>query len=370
MANYSPDNYIFHSIKNELKPTICESCRADGECDYGSCEKCRANQAFNRSYVETHLFEGNDCLEDYHSNKDIKSIVYRNENEHPYLYYGFELEVGFGDEIDEYDDYDEYQPAEWVCEMLTKFEHATGGLFASKERDGSLDNGIEFVSRPMSYAKCVDEDTIEKLKAGIAVLKDYGALDNQPRGHGMHVHISRKFFDYGATGQRNRDDAYKHMDWLFQFFQPELEKLCGREWTQYSRSKKMKLMNRINCDLGRSFSNSEMVVECSVKGKMKRGGYMANGDHENAVIISGPTIEGRIFHSTLDYEQILGNIEIMRAFAHAVRDGETLGRTFNDILHTKESKYIDKILQKAHLKFGDKFNADRVLEDSFDLEME
>lgn len=369
---YTKEDYTFHSIKDELKPTICKSCIADGHRIYGTCAECLKNQAYNKEYCETHLFKGSTEVADYHSsdNDTLKCVPYRMHGERPYLYYGFELEIGFDEDmlqVVKYDDYDERVLSDDCMEMLEAFEEATGGIFA-KEFDSTVHNGIEFISRPMPYETIIDKDTVGKLEAGLKVLKDYGALLDQPDGHGMHIHISKKFFDFDSNGRNNdAERAYKDMDWLFQFYQPELEKLGGREYREFCDSKIMKLKQRYG--IGRVCCN-EYYADLKLTGTMKKGGEMADGDHRNAIIKSGRTIEARIFHSTVDIEQILANIELVRNFAHAVRDESTTGKTLNEILHTKDNLYLDKLIDKVRkrcFKSKQEFNLDKVVEEEMEI---
>ena len=379
MIYYTPEDQAFEKIKDELKPTICKSCYADGDRTYGHCEQCLKNQAHNKEYCETHLFTTGTWLGDYHTSGSyhtMKYVPYRKNNEHPYLYYGFELEVGFDEDqlrVNYYDeDYgeDENEISSDCEEMLEEFEEATQGLFASKERDGSVYNGVEFVSRPMPYSTIIDPDTIKKLTAGLDVLEKWGAFVDQPYKHGMHVHISRKFFDFDANGTRlldARDKTYQDMDWLFQYFQPELEKIAGREYYTYCEGKMAKLKSQYHILDG---MRDDGLWKVKLEGKMVKGGKMACDDHHSAITLSGKTIEGRIFKSTLDINHIIGNIELMRNFAHAVRSGEIVGKSLNDILHTKDNLYLDKVLdeiRKQCFKTKTEFNLDKVVEEEMEI---
>lgn len=380
MIYYSKDNAAFEKIEG-LKPTVCTSCRADGDSTYGHCEECLKNQAYNKEYIETHLFVCDDTLRQYHDNgrhNVFKSCPYRMPNEKPYLYYGIEIEVSFDEDylkVNYYNDdyYDDNEETSDDCaDMLKEFAKITQGLFIF-ERDGSLTNGVEFISRPLSYAQWTNPDTIDKIEKGMALLKQWGAFKDQPDTNGMHIHISRKFFDYGG-GERAKkingvDNMYKDMDWLFQYYQPELEKIGGREYTQFCASKMSKIKDRYSLGSQRN-RDSLWNVELEVKGKMKKGGRMACGDHYSAVIESGNTIEARIFNSTLDVMQIIGNIELMRNFAHAVRDEEITGKTLNNLLHTKDNLYLDKLLDSVRKKcYKNKttFDLDRVEEDEMEI---
>lgn len=347
--------HIDNSLKGKLKPISCQSCRDNGE-DVGSCKTCLENQAYNREYLETHTFKHDSYYRPYHydGHRDIKRLPLRLPNEHPYLYYGIELEVEFDsselniyDEDNDYYDDEEENNDNWkLDELLDEFSDITDGLFCY-EKDGSLDNGVEFISRPCSYAFWTSPETVEKLQKGLDFLRDHGAYWDQPSTNGMHIHISRKFFDKGETKLSDRQDAYRSFDWLFQKFQPELEKIGGREYTHYCQSKAKKIEDSIRSNVSSYTYNGN--VELKMQAKIKKGGELAYNDHYSAVNLGNTTIEARIFKSTTDYKQVLANIELVRNFAHAVRE-ENIEKTLNELLHTKDNLYLDEQVRKINME--------------------
>lgn len=370
---YDKTDWALRNLKG-LKPICCEGCRADGN-GTGTCSKCLMAQGYNRDKVETTLFVVDNCMREYHDRSDghptFKSMLYRMPDERPYLYYGIEIEVEFhADELTvfDYDEYDEYcGVSDDAQEVVKKFIEITGGMFIC-EKDGSLDNGVEFISRPTSYKRWTDPDTVAKMKAGFDYLKSKGARIEQPHTNGLHIHISSKFFDYGLKDKTKVEDAYQNMDWLFQFYQTEIEKIGGREYTGYCQSKMAKIKDQYN--IGQSNRSNRYNVEFELKGKMRKS-PMTCDDHYSAITISGRTIEGRVFNSTIDHNQVLACIEMMRNLAHSVRGGEIVGKTFRELLSTKESPYLDKLLDnlsKAYKDDSKEFNLDKVCEDEMVVE--
>lgn len=355
----------YSSLRHKLKPILCSECRTDYNY-YGKCEKCLKNQAYNMEYLQTHTFITDDDLESYHSHNhdNIKACPLRLPNEHPRLFYGIELEVEFEQEVYNYDDYDERN--ESTCELdeiLREFTKITDGLFVYEE-DGSLDNGVELISRPCSYAYWTSKDTVKKLKEGLEYLQEQGAMIDQPSTNGMHIHISKKFF-------QNREGvdeygAYREFDWLFQVFQSEIEKLGGRKYTSYCASKVMKLKERYT---SRYMDVDGASVDVKLKAKIKKDGGIGN-DHYTAVISSGPTIEARVFKSTVDYKHVLANIELVRNFAHASRENST-DKTLDELLHTKDNLYLDEHIQKVRMrskKNGEMLDLTKKSEDEINVE--
>lgn len=382
MANY---NDIYHNFKNttlkdKLKPITCPSC-SDNGCAYcGECEECLRNQAYNREYIETHLFifdkEYRCYHEGYHDN--FKSLFLRLPNEHPYLYYGIEIEVEFdtgyvtvyNQDDDYYDDDDEYSDGDdnWeIQEILNRFSEITEGMFVY-EHDGSLDNGVECISRPTSYAFWTHPETVKKLKEGLEYLRSKGAMIHQPDTNGLHIHLSRKFFDNGRTGLENRQTAYESFDWLFQKFQPEIEVLGGRKYTHYCSSKAEKIKRSLIDD---NYCVRQYNVETEIKCKLKKGGRLPECDHYSAVNLTSRTIEARVFKSTTDYREVLSYIEMVRNMAHTVRE-ENIERTFDDILHTKDNQFLDEHISRAKLlarKNKQEFNLERLCDDEIEIKV-
>lgn len=339
------------TVKDYMKPVVCNACKDDGY-RTGVCEKCMRNQAWNREWLLTHPFIYDRCFRDYHSGGhcEIKGLPLRLPNEHPYLFYGIEIEVEFDSSevsvYDEGDDYDEdYDEDNWrINEILSQFSEITHGLFVY-EHDSSLDNGVELISRPCSYAFWTSKETIDLLDKGFAYLKEHGAYIDQPTSNGLHIHLSRKFFDKGEATKDNPALAYQGFDWLFQKFQPEIEQLGGRKYTMYCASKAEKAKSELINNYTKDILNAEVEVKC----KIKKGGILPDCDHHSAITMSGNTIEARVFKSTLDYREVLSYIEIVRNIAHSVRE-ENIERTLNDILHTKDNLYLDEHIQRTKMK--------------------
>lgn len=336
------------SLRDKLKPTTCQSCKDNGDSKVGTCKRCLENLAWNTDYLETHTFIYDKYFRPYHFSEHgtIKSIPLRLPNEHPYLYYGIEIEVEFDssditiydtDDDGDYDDDDNWR----IQEILDEFSEITDGLFVY-EQDGSLENGVELISRPCSYAFWTSPETVEKLEKGLSYLRDNGAYWEQPSTNGFHVHISRKFFDYGKTKLVDRGSAYQGIDWLFQKFQPEIEKIGQREYTEYCQSKTDQLRRSLENNWAFSTYNVDTEIKCT----LKKGGEVPCGDHHVAVTLSGNTIEARVFKSTTDYKRVLAYIELVRNMAHAVRD-DNIDVSFDSLLHTKENKFLDDIVRQT-----------------------
>lgn len=357
-------------LRSHLKPICCKSC-SDNNLSIGDCKKCLENQAYNREWLETHPFIWDKIYRPYHTcdHDDIKQLPLHLPNEHNYLYYGMEIEVEFDDDIVRIyspsdDDYDDDEDNWKIQEIINEASDIMEGMFVT-EADGSLANGVEFIFRPMTYGYLTSEDTIEKFKRFFKFLQDKGAYVHQPDTNGMHIHLSRKFFDYGNTKLANRGDAYKSFDWLFQKFQHEFELLGGRKYTHFCESKASKLEKSLTDNYyARNFN-----ADVEVKATLKKGGNVPQGDHYSAVNLGGCTIEARVFKSTTDYKQMYANIELVRNLAHAVRE-ENIEKSLNDLLHTKDNKFLDEHIQRVKMqsaKSGDKLDLEKINDNAIEV---
>lgn len=326
----------------KLKPMLCEKCRLNGNMSYGECPTCLHNYAYNKDYLETHTFLTDTELRGYHdcSHEDIKSIPLHLPTEQPLQYYGIEIEVTFDDlDYDDgyYDDDDEYhETSSELNEIVEESLRILGGL-AVAEEDCTVPNGAEFIFRAMSYRYAMQPETYERLKKWSDYLRAHGASIHQREGNGMHVHISKTFF------RNNLAEGASNFDWLFQKFQPEIEQLGSRHYTEYSRSTVDKMKNNIHLPTHEGLS-------CKAEYTYTNAIHPLPTDHGSSIIESGNTLEVRVFRSTILPDQILANIELVRAFAHAAREGATKGRTLNDILHSKDTRYLDVHIQKTRMK--------------------
>lgn len=363
------------ALRQHMKPECCDECCADGYRGQGHCKRCLQNIADNNEWIDTNLFIYDTKFRNYHSSahEAFKAAKLRMPDEKPRLYYGLEVEVEFDEDVvsignarNEYDSDEAY-----VRDTLNTFSEKTHGLFCYEE-DGSLDNGIEFISRPCSYKFWTDPKTVAMLKDGFSYLIERGALEEQPCRNGLHIHISKAFFTAPATPDKKKqvaEECYKSFDWLFQYYQKELELIGERKYGEYCGSKTDKIRQALRADsvcVGRGVS---FATETKVT--LKKGGVPANGDHAFAVNSTNRTIEARIFKSTVLVERMLAYIEIMRNFSHYVREGQATD-TLDGIFHTKENQYLDELLlHTAALakKNEKKFELDKEIKDELEFKV-
>lgn len=339
----------YHPNPEGIKPELCTSCIAEGHYDRGQCEKCLKNQAYNINLRETTTWVFDDFWQPsgyYHPeiHKKFKETFLRTPDESPYLYYGIEAEIGF----------DPAKMKKTLSQIAREFIHIVKGR-AVAESDSSVINGIEFIFRPMSYKYITLPETIADLKAGFEYLIKEGAFLKQPNSNGVHIHMSRKFFERNT--KKNPSEINRDLDWVFQYFQPEIEEIAGRKYTQYCWSK-IDRAKRTFDQNGILYELQRYTGKIELNGELEKSSVIENTNHENhhAVICqTNKTFEVRAFNSTVNVDTILAYIEFVRNIAHTVRNKDLKKMNIKEILASKDSPYLDKYIWKLE-KNGKKFD--------------
>ena len=336
---YSPDRIINgHILKRQFNPEGWNEINQCPDCSMlaNKCPKCLRKMAQLIEEEETNLWVYDTRAMSYHHPDHIhfKETKLRKKHEHPYLYYGCELEYLFNSGVD-------------INTISKEFIQATGGLFVA-EFDRSVSergNGIEFISRPLSYPMWMSEQVYQLLQAGQEVLKKYKAYMPQPDTCGLHIHMSLQFFEKNTTKKVKEIKA--DIDWIFQVFQSEIEKISRRKYTKYCASKAFRAEQVLNSQkYGYAFNlgPGKFVFE---KGAITVS--QGSGDtHHDAIVQTPKTIEVRTFRSTTEPNELLATIEFCRAIAHAARNKKlTTKDTLGDILYCKDSKYLQDLVERT-----------------------
>lgn len=333
-------NRIFKQyLDREAIQQRCPQCMNEEE----PCARCQETRAKAKKKEELTLwiYDTQHCCYHDHDHNRFKSLIYRTPHEHPYLYYGIELEVLFGDNANK-------------TKVVHDFIVATEGLFVS-EYDRSVDmlgNGAEFISRPLSYKAWNSPKVHQLLEKGVKILTDAGAKIEQNKGCGLHVHMSLNFFEHNT--KKKVQDIKDDMDWFFQVFQPEIEKISGRKYTQYCVSKSAKIKERITPMIRHDMG---INVEFNIKKGNLPNSIVNHDNHHYAVVQTAKTIEVRTFKSTLDINTILATIQFCRAIAHAARNITiTEKTTFGDIINCKEGPELTELVRKLKINTNKKFS--------------
>ena len=292
----------------------------------------------------THTWVWDKYPRGYHeqSHFDFKRLKLKMPHENPYLYYGAELEVLFksGQDLDV---------------IVREAIEASEGLFVA-EYDRSvadLGNGTEFITRPMSYKMWMSDEVRQKLEKFITVLNKYHACNPQPEGCGLHVHMSKKFFENNT--KKKVKQIKSDIDWIFQIFQDEIEKISRRPYTEYCASKKYRLSQ--SWERFKISENMSLNAELAIKPSGLTQSRGSGVTHHDAIIETGETIEVRTFRSTINIDEILATIEFCRAIAHSARNMKfSKNTTLEDVMFYKDCKFLPFYIKRKGIDLTKKFN--------------
>lgn len=289
------------------------------------CEDCRDN---------IHYFECVECNEDWHAdyctnpNDDndnwicsncarngggrINNYSYKpravffkadgqNVNERNDLFFGIELEVEQKDSsVSRYD-------------ITKRIEHESY-YFKS---DGSLDNGFEIVTHPMTF-EYIHQHKTDIFQKALDTLIANGYRSYDSNTCGIHIHLSKKAF---GTWQLYR---------FIKFF------IDNKEFVVAISQRKPDQLERWSAI--EEETNSELIY----KAKKKNG----DGQRKRYVAVNlqnDRTVEIRLFRGTLNIQSFMKNVEFCYALFSFTRD-------CNDTSLDKFKEYIDKSNDYSMLK--------------------
>jgi hypothetical protein len=256
--------------------TLCSHCYHN---HYTRCTCCDALLHEDDSY---HLDGYDYCSECYHDevdkNRSIHDYGYKPE---PIFYgdskryFGIELEIdGAGKDSDNADD-------------LLKIANKENEHIYIKG-DGSLDDGIEIVTHPMSLAYhkqfCWDKIMHKAISMGYR--------SHQTSTCGLHIHVNRNCFGENRDSQ---DEVISRILYFVEHHWNEMLKFSRR--SEYS-------INRWAARYGYEKSGRD-ILEKAKKGNLGR--YAAVN------LMNYSTIEFRLFRGTLKYNTLIAALELVNA---------------------------------------------------------
>ena len=184
----------------------------------------------------------------------------------------------------------------------TRIGSMYGRDFLYFKHDGSLDEGCELVTHPMSPEYMMSD-------AGKKMWRDIceAALAEGMRSHdtstcGLHVHVSRDFF--GKTGMAQELTELKLIETVDRLFEPII----------YFSRRKREQINRWAPRCNAPKSDGGWMT------KAKSVSRYAKGDRYHAVNIANEhTIEFRMFRGTLKADTILATLQFVSGLCHLVK---------------------------------------------------
>lgn len=260
----------------------CEDCYYN---NYTSCDRCE-NYHLNDNmhyiddycycnYCYTNYYE--ETIKDYH-NRDIDiTFKHTKDIENEKLYYGFELEV---ENIKDY-----ISNNDMACLIRSEFKD----LELCFQTDGSLENGFEIISQPMSRKYL--EKHFKDFHRILDLLIENGFESHNGGRCGLHIHVSKN-----GLGK----DIDKNINKLLLFtetYKKELKNFSRRNDFYYC-----KFISDNNCYSNDRYYKSTKILEEEEKKKVRFS--VINTNNEN-------TIEFRVFRGTLKYSTFKATLDFM-----------------------------------------------------------
>lgn len=272
--------------------------------DVSVCKKCIQSKA-QGTVMGYHDFE------DWEIKTTDKDGIYKS------IPVGFELEVervrvdrDFSNDV-----------AAYIAKQKTK------GL-AVFERDGSLSNGFEIITHPMTMGY-LKSNAMDKFKDMCEFLTEIG-YSSEPSSCGLHFHVSKKAL---KTSQRSQDEVIDNIVLIVETFKEEIYKFARRSSNRYSRY---------------LTESSDLVTLKTVKIKKQK----SRDERYDAVNLTNRnTIEFRFFRGTLNFETLMASFEFVNNVVNIAKYREIDGLRWEDIINyrTSQSDFIVKYNESLNL---------------------
>lgn len=297
--------------------TICDSCFDNY---YFTCNNC---DSIIRSQETTFDSNGDSYCEDCAPNNIIRSWDYRpaptffgNDSK---LYMGVELEV----------DRPKYDCSK--IKVIKEIDDIMGNHVYFKE-DGSLEEGFEIVSNPMTLNyhmnKCPWKDMLE-------AVVDTGFRSHDAYTCGLHVHVSRA--GLGETTEEQEETILKILFFVERFWTP-LVTFSRRKGGQLARWARR---------YGLKSDVQDVPKDLLDRAKCCNKYYAVNLNPYH-------TIEFRLFRGTLNYTTFMATLQFVHTvveFVKATTIEELMDLTWQDFIKKIKGKYeeLDEYLAKRDL---------------------
>ena len=270
-----------------------DACYVDGE-DYPYCPDCYERHA--RNYIHNYSYKPNPV---FHGRGT--------------MFFGVELELDEGGEDDD--------KAEEIL-SCTDSDH----LYI--KHDGSLDDGMELVSHPMTLEYHQNSMPWENI---VETAVDLGYRSHQTGTCGLHVHVNRKAFGCDRSEQ---DEVISRILYIVERFWQEMLKFSRR--TEYQ-------IDRWAARYGIK-DNPKQVMDNAKKGG--RGRYACIN------LCNYNTIEFRIFRGTLKYNTLIATLQMVEHIcltAMEMTDEEITALSWPEFIEGIEHEELIQYLKERRL---------------------
>lgn len=296
----------------------CEDCYYNNFCE---CYNCGTTIRYDNAYVgyvgdDEYYCE--DCYNRYYDDENIINGYHNRDLEFEYRqvnsddlnwYLGFELEV----EKSRDSKLDNQQMARYIRQNYPEL----GLVF---ETDGSLSDGFEIISQPMTINYIYKHS--EDFKGILKALQDNGFKSHDTSTCGLHIHVSRTILG-------DEPNATKNLNKLILFtetFKDEIKRFSRRDNYGYCKftSDTRGLKNK------NYYKSSEILKRLNDMGSRYQ---VVNTTNNN-------TIEIRVFRGTLKYETFMATLEFVYNMFKCITETPTRKINFNKVIKYTDTLYL------------------------------
>lgn len=302
---------------------LCTECRDAFDASHAVCSECG-------DYFKISDMKDGKCIECLiqTSQRNEKKSIARYGHTHGTVFfstqdapgvYGVEVETTYGNECDA------------LLKELAEFQEIClkrDGSINIRERDGTLKQGIEIVSYPMSLGYHKQYCKWDKM---FKILEKYGYKSHDTSCCGYHVHMSR--LSFGDTKRKqSRNIAY--LLYLFETYKAQIKKFSRRVDFRY-------------CD----FYNINYSGITVTRAYQKAVNYNHHIRNMALNFKNEHTVECRVFRGTLNHQTFIAAIELLDhliSVCNSCNDENALrALSWNQITGSIPA---DKVALKAYLK--------------------
>lgn len=266
--------------------------------DGGYCENCIGNANYCE-YCDEYNMDGCSCednnvVHDYSYRPDP---IFHSTNADDRLFFGIEIEV---ENSRTGSHSDRVQAAEYAQSHLEPID------LAYLKNDGSLSDGFEIVTHPMTHDFYMNQaselwNTLEHLRSNMA-MRSWGTSTC-----GLHIHISRAGFKGGAHMHRFLNLVYSNEEFY--------SLMAGRSSSRWAKFDDVRQSEMVGRD---EYGNRSYKVWNSYRDKIERGRHT---DRYSAVNTQNAhTLEMRIFRGSIKSSTVKAAISLAHASVEFTRN--------------------------------------------------
>jgi len=275
-------------------------------------------------------------INDYHHTREvIYNGVYR-EATPGACYFGVEIECESAGDNDSCWNTDELERNLIGCKFIPLFDPT---------EDGSLDNGVEFVSQPMQLSAWMKIKN-RIMEPAFSALIEVGMRGHESQHAGLHIHVSRDFFHKG------------NMDARFWEIIGNMFILMEQNWFSFCSFARRPMSDYAK----RIMSSSDTRTILKEKLKETEFRSRAQGDRYRAINLEKrATIEFRMFKGTLNIETFYATLQFVSNFCMLAKHGnreDILEMDIMDVINFKQYPELASYAAKRNLAINKNITRD------------